>query len=53
MSENGLEVERSTIPTSIELTESTGDLKNPDSYIAKVPFFELIRLMKSCYRADN
>ena len=53
MSENGLEVARSTIPTSIELTESTGELHNPDSYTAKVPSLELIKLMKSCYRADK
>ncbi|RPD57189.1 hypothetical protein L226DRAFT_511051 [Lentinus tigrinus ALCF2SS1-7] len=36
MSEHGLEVERSTVPTSIELSQSAEDIKNPDAYTAKV-----------------
>ncbi|RDX51328.1 hypothetical protein OH76DRAFT_1555070 [Lentinus brumalis] len=36
MSKHGLEVERSTIPTSIELSDAADEVKNAGSYTAKV-----------------
>ncbi|KAI0738707.1 FAD binding domain-containing protein [Daedaleopsis nitida] len=36
MSQKGLEVERATIPTAIELSEDENELKDPDAYVAKV-----------------
>ncbi|KAI0689450.1 FAD binding domain-containing protein [Cerioporus squamosus] len=35
LSQHGLEVERSTVPTTIELSGAAEDIKNPDSYTAK------------------
>ena len=36
MAEKGSRVERSTVPTAIELSQAPDDLQDPTSYVAKV-----------------
>ena len=36
MAEKGLKVERSTVPTAIEVSENTNDLQDADAFAVKV-----------------
>lgn len=38
MKKKGLAVERSTVPTSIQLSDGTEDLKDPHTYVNTVTF---------------